>query len=79
MVYMTIPLSPSLSLTLSLSLSLSPLLQLQTQQSLSIRSKLNEQLNRLQSKHSAEIDLLEDIKNFMKQRAEIEKQCATVS
>ena len=65
------------SLSLSLSLPPSPL-QLLTQQSISIRSKLNEQLNKLQSKHSAEIELLEDIKNFTRQRAEIEKQCATV-
>lgn len=40
----------------------------------SVRSALNEQLGRIQMKHAAEIELLEDFRNFLKQRSQIEKE-----
>ena len=53
-------------------------LQTNTQNSTSVRSRLNDQLTKLQVKHSAEVDLLEDIKTFTKQRSLLEKQYAEV-
>lgn len=44
------------------------------QSSTSIRSRLNDQLNKLQTKHNAEIELLEDLKLFSRQRSVLEKQ-----
>lgn len=39
----------------------------------SLRSSLADQLTSLQKKHGAEMEMLEDIKNFLKQRSELEK------
>ncbi|XP_064404810.1 F-BAR and double SH3 domains protein 2-like [Halichondria panicea] len=44
--------------------------------STSVRSRLNEQLSRLQVKHNAEVELMEDIKTFTKQRSLLDKQYA---
>ena len=46
---------------------------------MSTRSRLNEQLNKLQAKHNAEVDLLEDLKQFTRQRSILEKQYSEVS
>ena len=40
-----------------------PLAQTQTQTSNSIRSKLNDQLTKLQVKHNAEVEFLEDMRS----------------
>ena len=47
--------------------------------STSVRSSLNEQLSRLHGKHNAELELLEDIKQFSRQRSVMEKQYSEVS
>ncbi len=49
------------------------------QLSTSVRSALNEQLAWLQGKHNAEVDLLEDLRHFARQRSAMEKQYAEVS
>jgi hypothetical protein len=38
-----------------------------------VRGALNEQLSRIQLKHVAELELMEEIKSFLKQRAQIER------
>lgn len=50
-----------------------------TQVFTSTRSKLNEQLSKLQSKHNAEVELLEDLKQFTRQRSALEKNYSEVS
>lgn len=49
------------------------------QSSTSIRTKLNDQLNKLQTKHNAEVELLEELKLFARQRSTLEKQYSEVS
>jgi len=44
----------------------------------SVRGSLNEQLSWLQGKHNAEVELLEDLRHFSRQRAAIEKQYSEV-
>lgn len=46
--------------------------------STSVRSRLNEQLSKLQLKHNAEVELMEDIKTFTKHRSVLDKQYAEV-
>jgi phage-related protein len=44
-----------------------------------VRGALNEQLSRIQLKHVAELELMEEIKSFLKQRAQIERDYSQVS
>ena len=44
----------------------------------SVRGSLNEQLSWLQGKHNAEVELLEDLRHFSRQRVAIEKQYSEV-
>lgn len=48
------------------------------QNSTSVRTRLNEQLAKLQAKHLSEVDVLDDIKSFTKQRSLLEKHYAEV-
>ena len=43
-----------------------------------MRGKVNDQLSKLQAKHNAEVELLEDLKLFTRQRSALEKQYAEV-
>ena len=40
---------------------------------------MNDRLNKLQTKHNAEVELLEDLKQFSRQRSVLEKQYSEVS
>jgi hypothetical protein len=44
-----------------------------------LKTTQSDQLTRLQAKNQVELDLLDDIRNFAKQRSNIEKECAQVS
>ena len=50
-----------------------------SQTSMSMRGSLNEQLARLQGKHNAELELIEDMRQFSRQRSIMEKQYSDVS
>jgi hypothetical protein len=41
-----------------------------------LKTTQSDQLTRLQAKNQVELDLLDDIRNFAKQRSNIEKECA---